>query len=369
MIKGISEREISEQIKKLAVLDSLAPFRKATRFMGMINLGFAISWFIRDKSFSDIKDLRYLVLYIYMFLVSFACYFVLPYFKKQGEESYKKIYLSQLAYSITLMIWSVVITVFDADHMANFSYLVYATAIVLIPSVGYFDTAVLNVMQIICGAVLMIATYFVLPDNYFINIANFIIFIYVAYSSFNMNRDTKYLNYQREVELRFMVGKDTLTGVYNRQKLNETADEMFGYCLSNKKYLGCILFDIDYFKQINDEYGHLNGDKALKIIANTARIMCDENNANVFRYGGEEFLIIMSGRNEDSTVDFVKEFMKRLSQTEIILNDVRVKITVSCGIYVNKPEKDERIGDYFNKADEALYKAKANGRNTYAVSK
>lgn len=72
MIKGVSEKEINEQIKKLAVLDSLIPFRKATRFMGLINLGFAISWFLRDKSISNIRDFRYIVLYIYMFLVSFA---------------------------------------------------------------------------------------------------------------------------------------------------------------------------------------------------------------------------------------------------------------------------------------------------------
>ena len=369
MIKGVSEKEINEQIKKLAVLDSLIPFRKATRFMGLINLGFAISWFLRDKSISNIRDFRYIVLYIYMFLVSFACYFVLPYFKKQGEEGYKKIYYAQTAYSITLMIWSVIVTIFDVDHMAIFSYLVYATAIVLIPSVGYFDKPLMNVMQMICGAVLMVATYFLLPGNYFVNIANFIIFIYVAYSSFNMNRETKYLNYKREVELRYLIGKDHLTGVYNRQKLNETSDELFEYCLSNKKNLGCIMFDVDYFKQINDAYGHLCGDKALKIIANTARIMCDENNASIFRYGGEEFLIILSDCTLDSAVSFVREFMKRLSETEILLNGVKVNITVSCGIYVKQPEKGEKIGDYFNKADEALYSAKANGRNTYVVNK
>ena len=118
MIKGVSEKEINEQIKKLAVLDSLIPFRKATRFMGLINLCFAISWFLRDKSISNIRDFRYIVLYIYMFLVSFACYFVLPYFKKQGEEGYKKIYYAQTAYSITLMIWSVIVTIFDGDHMS-----------------------------------------------------------------------------------------------------------------------------------------------------------------------------------------------------------------------------------------------------------
>ena len=117
MIKGVSEKEINEQIKKLAVLDSLIPFRKATRFMGLINLGFAISWFLRDKSISNIRDFRYIVLYIYMFLVSFACYFVLPYFKKQGEESYKKIYYAQTAYSITLMIWSVIVTIFDGGYL------------------------------------------------------------------------------------------------------------------------------------------------------------------------------------------------------------------------------------------------------------
>ena len=217
MIKGVSEKEINEQIKKLAVLDSLIPFRKATRFMGLINLGFAISWFLRDKSISNIRDFRYIVLYIYMFLVSFACYFVLPYFKKQGEEGYKKIYYAQTAYSITLMIWSVIVTIFDGDHMANFSYLVYATAIVLIPSVGYFDKPLMNVMQMICGAVLMVATYFLLPGNYFVNIANFIIFIYVAYSSFNMNRETKYLNYKREVELRYLITSPPHTRDFSRE--------------------------------------------------------------------------------------------------------------------------------------------------------
>ena len=132
---------------------------------------------------------------------------------------------------------------------------------------------------------------------------------------------------------------DELTGVCNRRKL-----DIF---LENHKFTYAIMLDIDFFKRVNDTYGHQMGDEALKMLAYLAGRYCSDE-FKLYRYGGEEFIII-SKLDEDSTIEIV----------EAIIDDIRNKfvimgkhITISCG-----------IGKNIEEADAQLYKAKENGRN------
>lgn len=132
---------------------------------------------------------------------------------------------------------------------------------------------------------------------------------------------------------------DELTGLFNRRKLDSD--------LERKQHTYYAMFDIDFFKKINDTYGHQVGDEALKKLAELAGRYCSYE-FRLYRYGGEEF-IIASQLDLDSTVEIVKA----------IICDVRGKflingknVTVSSG-----------IGETIEKADSQLYKAKENGRN------
>ncbi|MBP7461657.1 MAG: diguanylate cyclase [Candidatus Delongbacteria bacterium] len=151
---------------------------------------------------------------------------------------------------------------------------------------------------------------------------------------------------------------DYLTTIYNRKYLDRVINREKA---RNKRYgnrFSIILFDIDHFKNVNDRYGHLNGDGVLKRI--TAKVQEHLRAEDVFcRYGGEEFIIVLSdvGKNEAYQVS---EKIRKLVE-ELQWDFSPDPITVSCGVteYQSRETQDAMI----KRADEALYKAKAQGRN------
>jgi len=150
---------------------------------------------------------------------------------------------------------------------------------------------------------------------------------------------------------------DPLTKAYNRVKLNE----MFENILFNaKKYeytLSIVLFDIDDFKKINDQYGHNIGDKVLREIAGLTRNMLDDT-ALFSRWGGEEFLIVLDDTSLNEAVKFASRLRKTIEQYSF---EIAKKVTCSFGV-TTLNQGDQQI-DFFDRVDKALYEAKENGKN------
>lgn len=151
--------------------------------------------------------------------------------------------------------------------------------------------------------------------------------------------------------------KDTLTGVYNRNFLENDLKEK----IESNKSFSIAIFDIDFFKKFNDKYGHVFGDKTLKIVANyVTRYL--ENEDSIYRYGGEEFIIYFHGKTEEETYEIVENIRKGISN--ILIEDDKniATVTASFGIYeYNKKDKD--IATIVKKVDQALYCSKETGRN------
>lgn len=183
-------------------------------------------------------------------------------------------------------------------------------------------------------------------------------------------RNRKYIKELELLNLRFQyqAEHDALTGVYNRGYFQSQLATRFAHCQYTGEHLGCILIDLDFFKKVNDKYGHAYGDLVLKefskILMNTER-----TSDVVARYGGEEFVILLQGCDlEDST--FIAEKL-RSSAESLIYNDgaTELQVTVSIGVaslQENKPVNAEKL---VSMADTALYKAKENGRNRVEVFK
>lgn len=152
--------------------------------------------------------------------------------------------------------------------------------------------------------------------------------------------------------------KDTLTGVYNRNFLEKDLKEK----IENKKdKFSITIFDIDFFKKFNDKYGHIFGDKTLKIIANyVTRYL--ENEDLIYRYGGEEFIIYFHEKTEEEAYKIVENIRKGISN--VLIEDERnvATVTASFGIYEYN-NKDKDIATIIKKADQALYCSKETGRN------
>jgi diguanylate cyclase (GGDEF)-like protein len=150
---------------------------------------------------------------------------------------------------------------------------------------------------------------------------------------------------------------DKLTGIFNRLKLDEVLNDEFNRSSRFKSNFGVIIVDIDYFKKINDTYGHLIGDE---VLIEFAKIL--EKNIRridvLGRWGGEEFMIICPETNLKGTKKLAETLHEIVSKSEFPIVD---NITASFGVSVY--DGDENINEVIARADKALYKAKVNGRN------
>ncbi len=154
---------------------------------------------------------------------------------------------------------------------------------------------------------------------------------------------------------------DPLTQLHNRRYLNEIGSDIFNYHKKEKFPLSVLMIDIDYFKKLNDYYGHQKGDYTLKYIS---KLMIDifGDNSIICRYGGDEFIIILRNKKIDIVINMAEKLRKVLKNNEDIM------ITMSIGIAEIK-EKDNYIEDTILQADKALYIAKNKGRDQVVVNR
>ncbi|WP_158674392.1 sensor domain-containing diguanylate cyclase [Lysinibacillus sp. BW-2-10] len=151
---------------------------------------------------------------------------------------------------------------------------------------------------------------------------------------------------------------DSLTGLPNRRKLNE----MMVSLANQKQLFSLVAMDIDHFKSINDTYGHQGGDEVLKYLAKTVRSLIREKDM-FFRYGGEEFVLLMSDTNTSEAYMMAERIRTTIADT---ISPIGKSITVSLGIS-EFPIHTQSLGDLFIFADKALYQSKTNGRNQVTI--
>ena len=155
---------------------------------------------------------------------------------------------------------------------------------------------------------------------------------------------------------------DGLTGLYNRKYFFDLASAEFERTRRYEHPLSLIILDIDYFKDINDTYGHSFGDEVLKVVAHRCKTIV-RNVDIIARFGGDEFIILLPETGLDDARLAAEKIRKTIgSQPVIIDNKTEVYLTISLGIS-SAGERIENIDGLFKKADQALYLAKEEGRN------
>ncbi len=164
-----------------------------------------------------------------------------------------------------------------------------------------------------------------------------------------------------EKQLMLDASTDVLTGILNRRSFFENCNKEIKLAKRYNHNLSFIIMDIDYFKNINDTYGHLNGDIVLKdlvnIVKNTIRM------TDIFgRIGGEEFAVLMPETKKDDAMTLAERIRVNIAQSESVLESATVNVTVSIGLSFMTLD-DSIIQTVLRRADKALYKAKENGRN------
>ncbi len=155
---------------------------------------------------------------------------------------------------------------------------------------------------------------------------------------------------------------DSLTNVNNRKGFFDGLKFMYDKAVKDKKDLYFLIFDLDHFKRINDNYGHSVGDYVLKILSEI--ITSNIRSTDFFgRWGGDEFVLAISGVSDDISKKIGEKLLKLVSEFDF---DIEEKVTISIGL--SKLNEDETIDSLLKRADEELYKAKNSGRNKISFS-
>jgi len=160
---------------------------------------------------------------------------------------------------------------------------------------------------------------------------------------------------------------DNLTGAANRHSFLDTAKTLFDNSVRLKRPISALFIDVDYFKQINDVYSHEFGDV---VLARISRIIakCLRTTDLSCRYGGDEFVVLLSIADDKIAEDVANRMMKEIKEARFEqYPDFR--LFVSIGISSKTPESEESLDDLINKADEAMYQAKQSGRNMIIINK
>jgi diguanylate cyclase (GGDEF)-like protein/PAS domain S-box-containing protein len=163
--------------------------------------------------------------------------------------------------------------------------------------------------------------------------------------------------------LKLLASHDALTGLFNRRAFEEHTQLMLRNAARRKEHVSLLLIDLDFFKQINDQFGHAEGDRVLVSVATTLQSTCRQNDLAA-RYGGEEFFVVLPDTNESGSL-IAAENLRAAIQA---IAGLKACPTASIGVATYSPHPDSQpspalFAELVNQADRALYAAKNGGRN------
>ncbi|EGQ8734886.1 diguanylate cyclase [Vibrio parahaemolyticus 49] len=163
--------------------------------------------------------------------------------------------------------------------------------------------------------------------------------------------------------------EDGLTKLFNRRYIDQKLDSMVAWHGRHHMPMAMILLDVDFFKPFNDNYGHIEGDRCLQAIANQLKATFCRSGEYVGRYGGEEFVVLLSSTDAQTAereAERIQEAMYFLDYQHEFSSAAN-RVTVSQGVFVFQPTGKENQADLYATADRALYTSKSLGRNTYTM--
>jgi len=162
---------------------------------------------------------------------------------------------------------------------------------------------------------------------------------------------------------------DSLTNLYNRRYFNIVYEREFKRAIRLKHQIAFMMLDIDFFKQYNDTYGHLDGDETLKSVAKALKTTLKRPTDFVFRLGGEEFGVLLTETNSEEVKKVASNINKNIEALHIEheKNQASDFVTISIGIVLKQPSPDDKEDTILSDADDKLYQAKEGGRNRYVL--
>jgi diguanylate cyclase (GGDEF)-like protein len=158
--------------------------------------------------------------------------------------------------------------------------------------------------------------------------------------------------------------RDVLTGMFNRRHFREVFEQLLQHAHESRQPISLMLIDLDHFKQVNDEYGHLAGDECLRALARTLnKCLSAETGAVIARFGGEEFVVVLPGVSSPGILDIAERVRQHIHGESVHYAGRDIRITASIGVHSVPPGASASADEVLHYADDALYSAKNAGRN------
>lgn len=181
-------------------------------------------------------------------------------------------------------------------------------------------------------------------------------------------KDTEQKLIELQKQLEELSFKDGLTGVFNRRMFDSVMEVEWANAKRNRQPLSLIMLDIDYFKQYNDYYGHIQGDECLKRVANVLACVATRSRDFFARYGGEEFILVLPETDEAAAFKIAERCRNVIFKSQIPHEKSLVSqlLTISIGISTITPTRNDEAIKFIATVDKQLYVAKEKGRNSIA---
>lgn len=178
-----------------------------------------------------------------------------------------------------------------------------------------------------------------------------------------VNTQIRIIKQMRTIEQLGLI--DALTEISNRRAFDNQIQYEWRRAVRERSEISMLMLDIDKFKNFNDTYGHRQGDRMLQHVAKTLKDSLKRSTDLLFRYGGEEFVILLPGTGLDGAVATAELLRKAIAKMEVACPSAHTinKATVSIGVASMVPQVTARVSDLLEKSDQMLYQAKINGRN------
>jgi len=169
-------------------------------------------------------------------------------------------------------------------------------------------------------------------------------------------------------KLKFLATIDSLSGLHNRAEFMNLAQKSFALAKSNNEELSLLVMDLDNFKAINDTYGHGAGDEVIREVGKIIMSGCRKTDI-AGRIGGEEFAVVLNSASLEEAKKVAEKLRETVAKRKVIYGKQEISLTISIGVAAISGNTDNinDIGDFLKMADDALYRAKAKGRNCVAT--
>jgi len=355
-------------------------------FAAILSLSYLIAFIFLINSHKPVEiEWRQgiMLCYLIMFLF-FVIIFIITKKIKNKDIKSKLIHIIPFVYALIIVIFGVIIATIDqliTRSLAPFILLSMIVSVIMLIKPLY------SILITLIGC---FAIYFALP----LTLHNPILLASVRVNAFstmflclvisnvmwrgNLSRILQSMIIQKQkedlekknIELEYLAYFDSLTGMYNRRRFEELFEQEL-YLMNELGFDSSLaIMDVDFFKEVNDNYGHHSGDEVLKSVCKILKENLNENDL-IARWGGEEFSILFSKTNLKEAEKIAQKLKNIIQSQTYEIGDNKIKLTASFGVSAinRKMNVKKAIEDCYHKADSALYDAKQNGRNRVEIYK